>query len=291
MKKVVLCLLLLVIFLVSCGESGAMEDKSVLWADIYYRSDSETIGSEPFAVELENNLRKMMTEAINQMSKDPVAKELSPSLPEGIQVESISIKYGDVALELSDEFLTLSNVDKTIASTCIIKTLSNFTNIKTLDITVGGITQISQFSEALAVLDSPSIYTGIREIDVYLYNRAGELTKTNIKLELDGEILPEEIAMDTLLKGNLSYQSPIPEGCTVNSVEVSENVCYIDFSAELLTCPEEKVGEMIKAIVLTETSIEYIDAVKITVNGQSVRGFEKMNLALEFKNENFVKDE
>lgn len=291
MKKVVLCLLLLVIFLVSCGEDGAMEDKSVLWADIYYRSDSKTIGSEPFAVELENNLREMMTEAIKQMSKDPVAKELSPSLPAGIQVESISIKYGDIVLELSDEFLTLSDVDKTIASTCIVKTLSNFTNIKNLDITVGGITQISQFSEALAVLDSPSVYTGVEDIDVYLYNGAGELTKTNIKVGLEDGTLPEKVAIDTLIKGNFSYKSPIPEGCAVNSIEVSGNVCHIDFSAELLNCPEEDAGEMIKAIVLTETSIEYIDSVKITVNGEAVRGFDKINLAREFKNENFVKDE
>ncbi len=291
MKKVILCLLLLAIFLSSCGDYSAMEEKSVVWADVYYRSASGSIGSEPYAVELENNLKKMMAEAIDQMSKDPVASELSPSLPAGTQVESISIKYGDIVLGLSDEFLSLSGMEKTIASTCIIKTLSNFTNVRTLDITVAGITQVSQFSEDLAVLDSPSVYTGSKEIDVYLYNGAGELVKTKIKVELSDGTLPEKVAIDTLIKGNYSYKSPIPENCTVNSIKVSSGLCHIDFSKELLTCPEEKAEEMVKAIVLTATSVEYIDRVKITMNGELVRGFEKFTLAREFKNENFVKDE
>lgn len=291
MKKLVVCLLFVVIFLSACTDSGVMEQNSVVWADVYYRSESKTIGSEPFAIPLENNTKKMMTKALNQMSENPVATDLSPALPEGTEALDINIKDGNVTVNFSEEFLLLKGVEKTIASTCVFKTLANFTNIKTLDITVAEVLQTSQFDKDAAALNSPLVYSGSKEIEVYLYNRKGELTKTKIKVELKDGNLPEKLALDTLMSGSSSYTSPIPEHCAVNSISVSAGLCKIDFSEELLTCPEEMAEDMVAAIVLTETSIEYIDRVKITVNGEAVRGFEKINLAREFKNENFVKEE
>ncbi len=291
MKKLAVALAFLIVLLVSCNDPGDMVENEVLWADIYYRSETETIGSEPFAIEISDNLKKMTTDAIEQMREDPVAKELTPALPRDTKVIKFSIKDGCASLELSEEYLALSVIDKTIANTCIFKTISNFIRIKELDVVVNGIIQAAEFNKDLTEFKEPQVYTGADEVELYLYNRSGELVKTKINIERKNGVLPEKAALEMLCTGNASYTSPLPQNCKVNSVKVSAGLCSIDFSQELLSCPENLAEEMVKAIVLTQTSIDYIDRVKITVNGKYERGFNKISLNREYERENFVKDE
>lgn len=291
MKKIAVLLLFMAIFLVSCNDSGDMTQNSTLWADIYYRSESKTIDSEPFAITVDNNLKKVITQALNQMCEEPVSNELAPALPSETEVIKLNIKDGCAELELSEEYLTLSEIDKTIANTCMLKTISNFIRVKELSVVVEGISQAVQFTEDLAELDEPKVYSGTEEIELYLYNRIGELTKTKVSIERKDGVLPEKVALEMLISGNASYTSPIPRDAKINSVSVSAGLCSIDFSQEFLNCADDKADEMLQAIVLTQTSIDYIDRVKITINGEAVRGFEKTNLAREYRRENFLNEE
>lgn len=108
-----------------------------------------------------------------------------------------------------------------------------------------------------------------------------------------GELVPEARILDSklllnnpyneliklLIEGpkNESLEKLIPEGTTVNNVEISKGIVYIDFSEEftkvgILGAEEE--NKIIYSIVNTLTELTEVSGIKILINGEENMCFE-----------------
>lgn len=108
-----------------------------------------------------------------------------------------------------------------------------------------------------------------------------------------GEIMPEARMLDSklllnnpynelvklLIEGpkNESLEKLIPEGTTVNNVEISKGIVYIDFSEEFINLGNlgaEEENKIIYSIVNTLTELTEVSGIKILINGEENMCFE-----------------
>lgn len=289
MKKLALMLMALLL-LVSCTEQEKMPDDNIRWVDVYYeRAGDKLIGSEPFALSAEDNISTMITKVVEKMSEKPVADDLFPALPKGCSVQGVKFDDGTAIIDLSREYLTMSGIDKTIADTCILTTIAEFLNVSALQITVDGVPQGEVLHRTQIIRDEPKVIAGTDEITLYLRDASGKTVPVEHTVLLEDGILPEQVAAEYLVSGKDGYKSPLPDGCELYSIAVNSNVCHVNFSSKLLSADESEAYDMVSAIVLSLTSIDYVDRVKITVDNQEVRGFKNISLRREYTAEYFKK--
>lgn len=111
---------------------------------------------------------------------------------------------------------------------------------------------------------------------------------------IDSKVLlsnPYNELMKLLIEGpkNESLIKLIPEGTTINNVEINKGIVYIDFSTEFTktgTMGAEEESKIISSIVNTLIELTEVSGVKILINGEENQGFESGNLNF---NEIFLK--
>lgn len=120
-----------------------------------------------------------------------------------------------------------------------------------------------------------------------------------------GELAPEARMIDSkvllnnpynelvklLIEGpkNESLEKLIPEGTTVNNVQIDKGIVYIDLSVEFTktgTMGAEEESKIISSIVNTLIELTEVSGVKILINGEENQSFESGNLNF---NEIFLK--
>ena len=287
MKRIIL-LLLSLLMLAGCADVKQLEDESLRWIDIYYACDGEKLtGTARAAIPKGGKLHDNVYAAIELMCKEPASEELFSALPENCKVLSVDVNDGVAEIDFSQEFLQLSSFRKAVAMSCIAQTVSNFAAVKSVRISVCGEYQHDEINVSTFKTEAPQIVSGTDTIEIHLVNSLGEPVSIKKEIELTQGNLPEQIAAEAFVYGIDGCTSLLPEGCVINSMRVSGGTVYIDFSKEFLNAPDEKAYTQIKATVLTFTSVDYIDYVKMTVDGESPGYFGGTNLEREYGAESF----
>lgn len=155
MKKALLIMLAL-LTVTACSSGRGEPDESVRWIDVYYiDGEDEIISSEQRAIDAEDNITAMIRTAIEQMQEKPIDKDLKPLLPEKAGLLGVRFEHGLAKIEFSEEYLTLGGMDRTLADYGIVMTLSNFWNIRAVEITVGGTVVTPEISAKDIVTELP----------------------------------------------------------------------------------------------------------------------------------------
>lgn len=128
-------------------------------------------------------------------------------------------------------------------------------------------------------------YTPVQEISdadlrktiVTLYFKEGE----NNKLVQEGRLIdvklllenPYETLIQMLILGPeaSSYKKLIPEGTTLNKVELKNDVLEIDFTKDFLNTKNKEEQELvIESIKKTVTTLNEVNDIVITINGEKI---------------------
>lgn len=120
------------------------------------------------------------------------------------------------------------------------------------------------------------VRTDLNETDATLYVRCWDEDRlapvpVNVRENLQSP-LPERLLQCLIdFKPVNDLSPPLPEKVTVRSVVLSEGVCRVDFSAELLSVAGDAAAEqrVIRSVVWTLTSLDEVETVFITINGSS----------------------
>lgn len=147
MKKAILIAVAL-LSITACSSDRKEPDGNMRWIDVYYADSGEKIiSSEQRAIVAEDNITALIKDAVEQMRQTPIGNNLKPLFPEGTQLVGAKFDHGVARIEFSGEYLTLDGMDKTAADYGILMTLSNFWNIRAVEITVNGAIITPEFSQ------------------------------------------------------------------------------------------------------------------------------------------------
>ncbi len=155
MRKAILIALSLAL-LASCSATRREPDENMRWLDVYYADGGDKlISSEQIAISTEENITGLITNSLQLMKQEPVDKDLKPVLPSNCEVLSVKFDHGVARINLSKEYLELQGFDKTIAEYAILMTLSNFWNVRSVEISVEGQVVTPEFCERDIVTEIP----------------------------------------------------------------------------------------------------------------------------------------
>ena len=231
-------------------------------------------------------------ECLNYMVKKGPGEKLIPKdfqcvLPENTKVLSFKITNGKAIVDFSKEFLNYSRDMETKILSAITWSLTEFDNIKEVDIKVLGKdlrfmpkskTKAYGLTRKMGInLETPSGVDISSSIPVTLYFLAQNSLNENYFVPVTRLIQrPKNIGeavLKELIKGPSLYSnlvSVVTNTLKVNKVLTNDTVAMADFDEQLLEYSDEKKASKmaINSIVLSLTENTRTKKVKITVNGK-----------------------
>ncbi|MCM1566403.1 MAG: GerMN domain-containing protein [Dehalobacter sp.] len=214
---------------------------------------------------------------------------LTPTLPMGTKINGAVIKDDGLAIiDFSKEFLNFSsNKAEELGIKAIVYTLTEFPNIKSVEIRVDGkrIEEMPKGTEVEPVLKRTEINLQaienpdekLSKVVVYYHKKgSGEYSYfVPVTKLVSGFENRAEAAISALLEGptdGSSLNCPFPEGTQLLGVQVNDSLAYVNFSEQILAKQGDKAAEnaMIKAVTLTLKEFPEVAKVKIFVNGKII---------------------
>lgn len=224
-----------------------------------------------------------------EKAKDLSAAGLTPTLPMGTKINGAVIKEDGLAIiDFSKEFLNFSSAKaEELGIKAIVYTLTEFPNIKSLEIRVEGkkIEELPQGTKTESGLKRTEINIQavenpgekLSKVVVYYHKKGSGAYSYFVPVTkvVSGFENSAEAAMNALLEGptdGSSLVSSFPEGTQLLGVQVKSGMAYVNFSEQILANQGDKAAEnaMIKAVTLTLKEFPEVSKTKIFVNGKIV---------------------
>lgn len=257
------------------SEPGDASDGSVIYRVAADRSAPGGL-IETEAVPLSEAEAQDIGAVLAAFSSPPRGEALSCALPAGVTVVGWQLDNGVVTLELSEAYLDLAPMDRTVAACCAALTLCRLDEVEAVTVVSGGETVFSGLIPEDALLTDTGSDPYVRQLRLYFADSGGRyLLSEYHSLTLDEDVSPERYVVEELLRGPNSpeLQSALPAGTALLSCETRGGVCTVDLSAEFYDSrPETAVGERLAIYSLVDslTALSDVDSVVILVEGRAL---------------------
>lgn len=280
-----LCLLLALLSLSGCARNAPQPERTAYLlyfqeADLTYSAGDGAFRTETVYLydEKAETSRQLAEALINELLKGPADETLKNPIPSGTTLLSLTLAGGLAKVDLSASYGTLSGVALTLADSAIAMTLSQVSDISSVQITVRGRELAYRERQVLNVREillSPEEDV-ISTVDALLYF-----------LSPEGGLVPEERTLDLYegdtqvsavakaLEGvpeNRELLSPLPDGFRVKSVWQEEDTCYVNLSSALLDgLEQDAVQTLLQALESSLRSLEGVEEVRFLIDGEFTR--------------------
>lgn len=284
-NRLIAALCLAALVLCACGKNKDRDGETV---EIYrvVRTEYQTGGELLRAETLEK--AEGMTKLdfiLGQLQKTSASPELGRSMPENTEIISHSIVGAEMMLELSEEYLKLEGIEKTLTDYCIALSLLNLNEIQTVSLYVKGelVTPGLSGSDVLLYDGEESPYE--KQVRLYFAERNSRYLSVEYHtLSVSDDAMLERYIIDELLRGPNDdlLVSAIPEGTELISVTTEDGVCTVCLSNEFwANRPESFAGERLAvySIVDSLTSLAEVSGVVIQVDGMPSGRYVYMDLS------------
>ena len=197
-----------------------------------------------------------------------------------VELEYWALEDNSLRVVLSRDYFSLSEIDKTLTTCCIVLTLCQLDSVSRVQVSVLGTPIYSQ--PFLSPEDI--IFTGAEEIpreilvELYFPRSGGR----GLGFEIRQLTLTEDDDLYTsvthaLLSGpeNSSLRSPFPENLTVKAVKMEGGICHVNFSSHLLEIesPPAELDLLLYSIVDTLGNLDSVNSVQLLVEGEPLKSF------------------
>ena len=272
------------------------EDRSNIYS-VYYVSNSETKTEMHEYYMEEETVEDQVKELLNALATTPAKLEYKAPLNMGFQVQSVDVNSGKVYLDVTESYYNLSVTTEVLVRACIVRTLTQLSQINFVSITVNGNPLLDSLGNIVTTMnrdqfienDGNAINT-YEEVKLKLYfaNEAGDqLIAANRTKEYLTNISLEKLIVEELIKG------PNREGLypTINpstkeaSVTVRDGVCYVNLDETFLNQPYTVTPEAtIYSITNSLVELSNVNHVQISINGDNSGIYrEKYSLTTYFE--------
>ena len=214
----------------------------------------------------------------------PPDSELISLIPPGTELLSWSVSGRTAYVKLSDGYVQLSGIDRTIADYCVTLTLSQLSEVDRVELSAGD-------GDSRVLRTGDVIFSGAEEepVDVpasLYFQRTGSASLTfELRVfRLTEDETPARAVLEALIAGpqDASLVGLLPQELTVRAVWVDDGVCYADLSNALLAAMPDSPMEqelVITSIVDTLCSLDTVDQVQLLVEGEPLTAYGELDLS------------
>ena len=267
------------IMLVACNDSVTKESSQL---SVYYIDKTGTrINSEEYKSN-ETVENKIINNLIGKLSKDGKDSKNKRAIPKNVIVNGFNLKNGIVTIDFDNGYESIKNDKEVFVRAAIVLTLIQIPAVKGIAFTVDGEPYEKITGQAVGVMDANSFVVGLRgdknkyaksDFVLYYSNEDGTaLKKYYLKEASYNTLSKEEYIVKKLIKGpkKSGYMPTLSSNIKVNSVNTSNNICYVDFDKAFLDEQSRVSNEIvIYSIVDSLSELNEIHKVQITVDGSS----------------------
>lgn len=302
-----ICLLLGVALTVLVGCAYAVhqatttptEDSYTLYyitADLKAAAGGDAIETETVVLDDVQDLKpaEVAEKLVRELLSGPRSESLKSPFPSGTQVVSVSLMGAHATVDMSFPYTMLSGVSLTIADYCITLTLTQLPEISSVSVTVRGqeldYRDSRFFSDLDVLLTSGEDVVSTVPVTLWFLNDEGALTGVEQRLDLYEGDTQISALVNALVNGpkEKKLTSTLPEGFTVLSTQLGDEVCYVNLSSAVLQAVPKNVDlqPALDAIALSLTSLDAVTQVRYLVDGEPAESYGTVSIAETYPREN-----
>lgn len=276
-KYLAFLIIILLLALSSCGGeiaagTGAGEISVYRLIRLEYRTGTQLVRAEKISYSDDSNVIQGAAYALKSIPDNP---ELSSALPANVSILSAELSGRTVDICMSDSYLKLSGIEKTIADSCIALTMCSIQGVDYVSIHTTGNTARLRLSSEDILLRNTLVGDGTASIRLYFPKDGnGVLAAEYRSVEISDDTSAERIVIDELLKGPASegLSPALPEDTVVLPVYTQDGVCTVSFSEDFLNGlagDPDAIRLAVYSVVNSLTCLADVDSVLIVVQNNA----------------------
>ena len=224
---------------------------------------------------------EQVNNVIKELQKPAEEINYSTTIPKQIKIQQCEIRHMIVYIDLNDAYLKLPVVEQKLILASMTQSIVKIPKISAIYVTVDGEelkddegNPAGIINEDDFVQNNVSSLSSYEETELALYfaNESGDkLVKQNVQVKYSTNTSKEKLIVEKLMHGpqGESVHPTISSTCTLLSVTVKDNICYVNFDSEFLASAHDIKPEItIYSIVNSLIEGTAVNKVQIMVNGE-----------------------
>lgn len=288
-------MILLIFVCTSCGNVSSASDRDEEPKDgeikIYCTNSTyDGLHWENYKL-AEKDTEGMLQNVFALLGSAPKSTSYKKVLPDDVSIISYYFgKNGQLIIDFSAQYMNMSKIQEILCRAAVVKTFCQIKGVEYLEFYVEGKPLMHSEIPIGMMTDSDFVIFDSNSSDLnesakftlYLTDEEGKLLQESIRIiDIDGMKTLEEVALENLISGpdeSTGLKAVINEKTKINRIRTYDGVCYVDFSEEFLTKPQNKISDEVAvySVVNTLCEIPGITRVKITVNGTERKSYGKV---------------
>ena len=207
---------------------------------IYYRNpDGNDLVTRTFVPE-SRNFDGILTELLEQFKSSPDAEAVS-TIPSNVEINGCTMGVDNLTVDFNSAYLEMNNVEEILLRAGLVKTLIQMPGVLSASVTVDGQplkepddTAVGSMNENTFIdSNSDSINSQkMVELELYFASEDGQgLLQEHRNIGYSSNLIMERVITEEIIKGPAERDSfpVVNPDVKVNSVEILDDVCVIDF--------------------------------------------------------------
>ena len=258
-----------------------------------YFLDEEGTGivSELHSIRYKNEY-DLVSEIIDELKSGPDDSKLGDILPRNAEVQNISFSDDEsVEVDFSGAYLTSDPSRNVLNTYAVTKSICASGTVKRVMITVNGGEITDQDGNRLGYvtgadinLENEEYSSEMRDVVLYFATGAGDALAREVRTITITDQQPiEQYIINELIKGpnDESMRSVLSDDTVLVSVDVEDNICYLNFRSSFLTQnsgDETHEKLVVYSIVNSLTELNTINRVQFLMDGKRVDSFGSIDI-------------
>ncbi len=255
---------------------------------LFYVNNNET-GIVAVEYEPENDLSDVdavISELIEQLGKMPERLQYEAPLTGDVKLIGHSLSDNLLTLNFGIEYMDIGRTVEILDRAAIVRTFTQLPAVDYVTFQVEGTPLADHYGNIIGNMSADTFIFNVGneintyekiELKLYFANEAGDkLVPVYRSVVYNSNISMERLAVEQIIKGpntDICYPT-ISKDAKINSVNVRDGVCYVDFDQAFLTEPYKVSAEVaLYSIVNTIAEFSDVNKVAFSVNGEATFTF------------------
>ena len=260
--------------------------------DLYFINEGGTgIVSSPCKVRYKND-DDLIINTLEMLKDGPKTAKLGAIMQKGTEINGIELLGGGfLTVHFSDDFLTDDPSRNVLNVYAVVKSLCSTAHVSSVRVLVNGETIKDRDQKSLEYISASDINleteeyrSEMRKVKLYFADSSGEkLVGQTRTIKITDQQPIEQYIINELIKGakDKKMKSLLSKETVLVSVDVEENICYLNFKSNFLT--DNKGNEqheklVIYSIVNSLTELQTIARVQFYMDGKRVSNFGNVRI-------------
>ncbi len=283
-----ICLSILVVACLACITYVVKER---VWSrgdnaiELYYMSNTNKMKSLEMEMTTDSD-EELILQIIKKLQSGMDGEGISPTIPEGVEVQSILVEEGVAYLDFTSQYHALENVEEILCRTSLVWSLTSIKTVNAVELSVDGEPLVSKSGDAYGLLHRQNVLidaeispntTEFAILKLYFANEEkNDLIVEDRVVEVIANQAKELTILEQLIVGpeDAGNVATMPEGTKILDVTITgDAVCYVNLSQEFVANHSGNSSEellTVYAIVNSLAELDGVEKVQFLVEGEKM---------------------